>query len=130
MAVAIFATLSFVTSTQANEPDADLTRVEPRGFAVSMDHTPTRKLGRGISNILFGILEVPYTMVQVDREYGGAAGFTWGLIKGVKRFVIRVVVGVYEVFTFWGKQGTIIEPEFPFMPDERLEWRVQHPVLK
>jgi putative exosortase-associated protein (TIGR04073 family) len=66
-------------------------------------------------------------MISINREYGGAAGATWGLLLGTKRFIIRELVGVYEIFTFPWRQGTIIEPEFPFMPEQRVEWRVQDP---
>ncbi len=105
--------------------DRDLTR--PSKSFSTLNKAPTRKLGRGISNVLFGILEIPRTMININREYGGAAGITWGFLLGTKRFVIRELVGVYEVVTFPWRQGTIIEPEFPFMPEQRVEWRVQDP---
>ena len=105
--------------------DRDL--LNPSAIAAKANHFPTRKLGRGISNVVFGVVEIPISMISVNREYGGAAGITWGTLRGVKRFVLREVVGVYEICTFFFRQGTIIEPEFPFMPEQRLEWRVQHP---
>jgi putative exosortase-associated protein (TIGR04073 family) len=105
--------------------DRELTR--PSKAASFINKSPTRKLGRGISNVLFGILEIPRTMISINHEYGGAAGLTWGFLLGGKRFIIREVVGVYEILTFPWRQGTIIEPEFPFMPEERVEWRVQDP---
>ncbi|MCJ8330092.1 MAG: exosortase system-associated protein, TIGR04073 family [Lentisphaeria bacterium] len=111
----------------ADEPMDDLFTLEPWAPAASMNHTPTRKLGRGISNFFFGMLEIPKAMISVNKEHGGFAGITWGTLLGAKRFVIREVVGVYEIFTFWYRHGTIIEPEFPFMPEEVIGWRVQHP---
>lgn len=105
--------------------DRDLTR--PSKAFATMNRAPTRKLGRGISNVLFGVIEIPKTMIVITHEYGHAAGLTWGFLLGTKRFVLRELVGVYEIVTFPFRQGTIIEPEFPFMPEERMEWRVQDP---
>ena len=105
--------------------DRDLTR--PSKAVATANRFPTRKLGRGFSNVIFGVLEVPQAMVSINYEYGGAAGITWGTILGVKRCVIREAIGLYEICTFWFRQGTIVEPEFPFMPEERIEWRVQDP---
>ena len=112
----------------ADEPAADRTLIRPLGAAATANHFPTRKLGRGVSNIVFGVVDIPLSMISVNKEYGGAAGATWGTFRGIKRCIIREFVGVYEVCTFFFRQGTIVEPEFPFMPEERLEWRVSHPV--
>ncbi len=105
--------------------DRDL--LNPAQIVAKANHFPTRKLGRGCSNLIFGVVEIPISMISVNKEYGGAAGITWGTFRGFKRFLMREVVGVYEICTFFFRQGTIIEPEFPFMPEQRLGWRVQHP---
>ncbi|MBI3320436.1 MAG: exosortase system-associated protein, TIGR04073 family [Candidatus Omnitrophica bacterium] len=59
------------------------------------------KLGRGIANTTGGCLEIPLTMHRQysDRDTGGslATGAGFGLVKGV----VRTVVGVYEIATFW-----------------------------
>ncbi len=116
-----------LTANAGSQAPADRDLVRPSKAAATSNKFPTRKLGRGFSNVLFGVLEIPKAMININREYGGAAGITWGTLLGTKRFFIREVVGVYEIFTFWFRQGTIIEPEFPFMPEERVEWRVQDP---
>ena len=86
--------------------------------------TKSRKLGRGFSNLLFGVVEVPKNMMDINEQYGSAAGITWGLFRGLGRFATREVVGGYEIVTFWAPQGPIIEPEFLFQPWEDVEWRV------
>ena len=59
-----------------------------------------RKLGRGIANVLFGIVEVPNQITQTTSERGGAAGSTFGVGKGLMRWIGRELVGVYEIVTF------------------------------
>lgn len=89
---------------------------------------PIRKLGRGISNIVFGVFEVFIEPYEVNETQGGVAAVTYGLLKGVFYFVARVGVGVVETLTFpfplpgasdsnfksgWG-YGPLIEPEWVF----------------
>jgi len=59
-----------------------------------------RKLGRGIANVLFGIVEVPNQITQTTSERGGAAGWSFGIGKGLMRWIGRELVGVYEIVTF------------------------------
>jgi len=64
------------------------------------DMGPTRKLGRGFSNLLFGVTELPLTLINVNDQYGNSAAFSYGLTKGIGRFIFRFGVGLYEVITF------------------------------
>ncbi len=64
------------------------------------DFGPTRKLGRGISNIFFGITELPWTMMDVNYYEGNAAGFSYGVVRGAGRSFARFGMGWYEVLTF------------------------------
>ena len=77
---------------------------------------PSRKLPRGIGNILFGWLEIPMWPYKRSQEKGALYGTTVGLIEGAGMAVFRTVVGVYEVPTFFiplpDDFGPIIEPEF------------------
>ena len=112
---------------RADQAPGDRDLLNPMGVVAKANHFPTRKLGRGFSNVIFGVVDIPKAMIQINLTYGGAAGITWGTFLGIKRFIMREVVGVYEICTFFFRQGTIIEPEFPFMPEQRIDWRVQHP---
>ena len=58
------------------------------------------KLGRGLANTLTGIFEIPKNMGEESHEHGYFAGFTTGLLKGITAFLVREVVGVYEVAMF------------------------------
>ncbi|MEI6082902.1 MAG: exosortase system-associated protein, TIGR04073 family [Verrucomicrobiota bacterium] len=80
-------------------------------------HNALRKLGRGFSNLLFGIAEVPNQVTKTTAEKGGAAGVTYGFGKGLVRWLCREVVGVYEIVTFPipapRYYKPVMRPEFP-----------------
>lgn len=64
------------------------------------DYGPTRKLGRGLSNLLYGATEFPHSIILINEREGNAAAFSYGIIKGVGRTVFRMSSGVYEIATF------------------------------
>jgi putative exosortase-associated protein (TIGR04073 family) len=80
-------------------------------------NNPGRKLGRGLANVIFGISEIPTSMMEVGEEHGGGAGTTWGLVRGVGRFIAREATGVFEIVTFLvpipKNYAAIMDPEFP-----------------
>ena len=61
---------------------------------------PTRKLGRSLSNLLFGAAEIPHQIATINRSDGNAAGASYGALRGVSRTFARLGYGVYELFTF------------------------------
>lgn len=61
---------------------------------------PTRKLGRGISNLLFGWSELPTTIHQVNSEEGNSAAFGYGVVRGVGRSTLRMQAGIFEILTW------------------------------
>jgi putative exosortase-associated protein (TIGR04073 family) len=76
-----------------------------------------RKFGRGIANVLFGIVEVPNQITKVTSDQGGGAGATYGVGKGIYRWFGRELTGVYDIVTFpvpFPKgYKPIMHPEFP-----------------
>lgn len=79
-------------------------------------HNALRKLGRGCANVLFGVVEVPNQITKATSEHGGAGGWTYGLGKGLVRWVARECVGVYEIVTFplpLHRYRPVMKPEFP-----------------
>ncbi len=60
------------------------------------DYGPTRKLARGVSNILFGWTEIPVTIGTVNTEEGNSAAASYGVIRGTGRAFARFGVGFYE----------------------------------
>lgn len=71
-----------------------------------------RQLGRGCTNLLTGVLEVPANIQQVKEEEGDIAALTYGTLRGTYRFAVREVVGVFEIVTFPVGWKTIVHPEF------------------
>ena len=61
------------------------------------DHGPTRKLGRGLSNMVFGWTEIPVTIAKVNSDEGNYAAAGYGVIRGTGRAFARFGVGFYEV---------------------------------
>ena len=60
---------------------------------------PTRKLGRGFSNLLFAVTDWQQTIAESNDDIGNSA-VVYGFIKGAGRFFTRTGVGLYEIATF------------------------------
>ena len=89
-------------------------------------YTASRKLGRGLSNILFGLVEIPEQVVRKTDSYGRKAGFTYGFVDGTARGFRRIGYGFYEVFTFACPtfHGTFKQPYMKCGQDNRIEMNV------
>jgi putative exosortase-associated protein (TIGR04073 family) len=64
------------------------------------DYGPTRKLGRGISNLLFASSELPDTVCKINKTEGNVAAAGYGVVHGLGRSTARHFTGLYEIFTF------------------------------
>jgi putative exosortase-associated protein (TIGR04073 family) len=82
----------------------------------SNDYGPTRKLGRGISNMLFGWSEIPNTIAQVNDREGNSAAAGYGVVRGVGRAWMRFHTGIFDIvtFPFPAVRGTY----YPPLPDD------------
>lgn len=76
------------------------------------------KLTRGFVNIITGWVEVPKRIQETTQASGAAAGFTWGLLRGIGHGFIRTAAGAYEFFTFPFPAPPgyepVIQPEYVF----------------
>ena len=109
------------------------------GYDYSMDdqkldslqeRRPADQFGRGLSNVLFGILEVPFNIFRTTRNEGDLAGATKGVGLGLWRFFVRECVGVIETLTFPFGWEPIIEPAYVFNDGEgTVSWRVYRPAI-
>ena len=61
---------------------------------------PTRKLGRGLGNILYGSTEIIDSMSDVNAADGNSAAFSYGLVRGLGRTFARLGYGIFETVTF------------------------------
>ena len=79
------------------------------------------KLTRGFVNIVTGWVEVPKRIQETSQISGAAAGFTWGLLRGIGHGFIRTAAGFYEFFTFPFPAPPgyepVIQPEYVFTTD-------------
>lgn len=58
------------------------------------------KLGRGVTNILFGWIELPRNIAREWRRSDPFTGTIVGTFKGIGWTIARTFVGVYEVISF------------------------------
>jgi len=81
----------------------------------------TRKLGRGVGNILTGWIELPKNIYDTSVEDNVFAGIILGTAKGIGMTVMRTIVGAYETVTFPlplpEDYTPIVEPEFVIQSD-------------
>ncbi len=66
----------------------------------SNDYGPTRKLGRGLSNMVFGIAELPATIAKINDREGNSAAVGYGVVRGLGRSYMRFHAGLFEIFSF------------------------------
>jgi putative exosortase-associated protein (TIGR04073 family) len=64
------------------------------------NYGPTRKLGRGLSNVVFGIAELPVQIARVNEREGNAAALSYGVVRGLGRSYMRFHTGLWEMFSF------------------------------
>ncbi len=86
-------------------------------------YTPSRKLGRAVGNILYGVAEIPEQFFRKTERYGRKAGGSYGIIDGTHRAARRLGYGVYELFTFYCPtyHGTFKPPYRKCGQDWRIE---------
>lgn len=83
----------------------------------SIENGPIRKLGRGVTNITTGWLELGAQVFRTTEMDGSLAGATIGLGRGIVWGVGRTLVGAIELVTFpipnpITGYGPVIKPEF------------------
>jgi len=64
------------------------------------DFGPSRKLGRGLANLAFGVVEIVYQPTVVNFYEGNSAAFSYGGVKGFGRYILRTGAGIWEIATF------------------------------
>ena len=92
--VTLFSILAIVAVAPVQVAQADIQ--DPPGER----HSGTRKLSRGLANILYGFLEIPTQIQLTNSREGANVAYSYGLIHGIKKTGVRFGYGVYEVLTF------------------------------
>jgi putative exosortase-associated protein (TIGR04073 family) len=85
----------------------------PTSSCFGNDCAPFLKLGRGLSNIAFGWMEIPITMKHGYEHQDQGAGFFGGLVLGAAKGLGRTAIGFYEALTFWLPQPEYYQPILP-----------------
>jgi len=105
--------ISMPVQAQMYNPDVDLPK--PTGMEKALT-----KMGRGISNILFGWAEIPMTFDK-NLKKGKPLGFLVGVtpVLGGARAVMRTGTGVFETVSFPFSDrdvnyNAVLEPEYLF----------------
>jgi putative exosortase-associated protein (TIGR04073 family) len=82
----------------------------------SNDYGPTRKLGRGLSNMVFGWSEIPVTITTINTREGNSAAAGYGVVRGVGRGFARFGTGFFEalLWPFPVNRGTYL----PVLPSD------------
>ena len=82
-----------------------------------------KKLGRGVSNMVLGLVEFPAGIQSVGEESGPVAAVSHGILKGLGRSILRITCGIYETATFLipipkAYKPILTNPEFIFGKEE------------
>lgn len=80
----------------------------------------TRKLGRGLANVVSAPLELLREPSLVSSKDGGLASVTVGVVRGITSAIIREGAGLVEVLTFYmpipvADFQPLVKPEFIFV---------------
>ncbi len=64
-------------------------------------YTASRKLSRGLANILYSWTELPNTIIRSSERQDQATGVVvFGIVRGIARTGVRLGYGFYEVINF------------------------------
>jgi len=86
--------------------------------------SPLDKLGRGVTNIATGWLELPFGIARTTEREGSLAGVSVGVLRGVAYGLGRTAIGFFETVTFLfpnhmgekvlppQRYGPIVDPPF------------------
>ncbi|MEY2440253.1 MAG: hypothetical protein QOI34_1638 [Verrucomicrobiota bacterium] len=82
----------------------------------SNDYGPTRKLGRGLSNLFLAPAEITTTVAKINEDEGNSAAAGYGVVRGVGRSAARHIAGFLELVTWpfpaWR------ESYYPLLPND------------
>ena len=84
------------------------------------DYGPTRKLGRGLSNMIFGWSEIPVTIAKINTDEGNAAAAGYGVVRGTGRAFARFGAGFYEALlwpipVYKGTYYPVLQSDIPWI---------------
>jgi putative exosortase-associated protein (TIGR04073 family) len=66
----------------------------------SNDYGPTRKLGRGLSNLFLAPAEITVTVATINKNEGNSAAAGYGVVRALGRSATRHFAGFLELVTW------------------------------
>ena len=86
-------------------------------------YNSSRKLGRALANIFYGITEIPEQFFRRGSAGGRKVGGSYGIVDGSQRALQRMGYGFYELITFHSPthKGTFKPPYQKCGTDWRVE---------
>ena len=86
-------------------------------------YNSSRKLGRALANIIYGITEIPEQFFRRGSSGGRKVGGSYGIVDGSQRALQRMGYGFYELITFHSPthNGTFKPPYKKCGTDWRVE---------
>jgi putative exosortase-associated protein (TIGR04073 family) len=82
----------------------------------SNDYGPTRKLGRGLSNLFLAPAEITTTVATINKNEGNSAAAGYGVVRALGRSVTRHFAGFIEVVTW--PFPTWRDSYYPILPSD------------
>ncbi|MBI3011885.1 MAG: exosortase system-associated protein, TIGR04073 family [Candidatus Omnitrophica bacterium] len=93
-------------------------------------HPALEKLGRGVSNVLGGWMEIPLSIHKRYAENDAAASLFTGALYGLVKGAVRTGVGVYETATFFLPYPEDFAPILPTLEYFRQPGKRKSPLLQ
>lgn len=83
------------------------------------------KLGRGVTNTAFGVVEIPKQTVKRAIDTGCSSNYISGFLVGIGYFVLRELAGIYEILTFPipvpGHYAPVMDPLLGYRPKKVMQ---------
>jgi putative exosortase-associated protein (TIGR04073 family) len=107
LVVAIVAALSATALADIQDPPAN-------------EYGPTRKLGRGLSNLFLAPSEIFVSVTKVNTDEGNSTAAGYGVVRGFGRSAERHLAGFLEVVTWpfpcWHESYfPLLPPDIPYI---------------
>lgn len=105
----------FAEENQTAAPWVNSNNYQSNNLVLAVD-----KLGRGVLNTAFGVVEIPKQSIKRAIDTNSSYGYISGLFLGIGYFVLRELSGVYEIVTFPlplpGGYTPVIDPLLGYKP--------------
>lgn len=98
--VCIMISAGLAASSFADENDNAATLVNSNNYQSNNIVLAVDKLGRGVLNTVFGVVEIPKQSIKRAVDTNSSYGYISGFFLGIGYFILRELSGVYEIVTF------------------------------